>query len=174
MGIIKGMNIGQIPLAAKFPNELNVIIEIPKGSKNKYEYNDDYGVVMLDRVNYTAMAHPYDYGFIPGTRSEDGDHLDAFVLLDNSAFPGCLVKARPIGVLYMVDDGLKDEKIIAVPSNDPRYKHINDLSDLSPHVKKELEHFFSHYKDLQNKKVEIKGWGNKVNAVKMIQSSKEE
>lgn len=167
------MNIHNIPAGSNFPNELNVIIEIPKGSKNKYEFNDEYGVVMLDRVNYTAMAHPYDYGFIPGTRSDDGDHLDAFVLLDNSAFPGCLVSARPVGILYMVDDGEMDEKVIAVPTSDPRYTHVKDLTDLSPHIKKEIEHFFSHYKDLQNKKVEIKGWGNAAKALKTILKSKE-
>lgn len=167
------MSIHNIPLPENFSKELPVIIEIPKGSKNKYEFNEAYGVVMLDRVNYTAMAHPYDYGFIPGTRSEDGDHLDAFVLLDHSAFPGCLVSARPVGILYMIDDGERDEKIIAVPAADPRYNHIKDLSDLSPHVKKEIEHFFSHYKDLQNKKVEIKGWGNRAKALKTIEKSKE-
>ena len=165
------MNFNNIPLGDNFTNVLPVVIEIPKGSKNKYEYSEDLGVVVLDRVNYTAMAHPYDYGFIPGTRSEDGDHLDAFVLLDNSAFPGCLVYARPIGVLHMIDDGEKDEKIIAVPLDDPRYNHIKSLTDLSPHIKKEIEHFFSHYKDLQKKRVEITKWGNAIDAVKVIKKS---
>lgn len=167
------MTVQNIPAHKKFPEEIHVVIEIPKGSKNKYEFNEEFGLIELDRVNYTAMAHPYDYGFIPGTRSEDGDHLDAFVLLDHSAFPGALVSARPVGVLFMVDGGEKDEKIIAVPSKDPRYNHIKDLGDLSPHVKKEIEHFFQHYKDLQKKVVEIKGWGNKERALGVIEKSRE-
>lgn len=167
------MTVHNITPGKKFPNEIYVVLEIPKGSKNKYEFNEEFGLIELDRVNYTAMAHPYDYGFIPGTRSEDGDHLDAFVLLDNSAFPGALVSARPVGVLFMVDDGEKDEKIVAVPSKDPRFNHIKDLSDLSPHVKKEIEHFFLHYKDLQKATVEIKGWGNAERAKEVIEKSKE-
>lgn len=167
------MTVHNIGPGKKFPNEIYVVLEIPKGSKNKYEFNEEFGLIELDRVNYTAMAHPYDYGFIPGTRSEDGDHLDAFVLLDNSAFPGALVSARPVGVLFMVDDGEKDEKIIAVPSKDPRYNHIKDLSDLSPHIKKEIEHFFLHYKDLQKVVVELKGWGNSEKAKDVIEKSKE-
>lgn len=167
------MTVHNIGPGKKFPNEIYVVLEIPKGSKNKYEFNEEFGLIELDRVNYTAMAHPYDYGFIPGTRSEDGDHLDAFVLLDNSAFPGALVSARPVGVLFMVDDGEKDEKIIAVPSKDPRYNHIKDLSDLSPHIKKEIEHFFLHYKDLQKVVVELKGWGNSEKAKDVIEKSRE-
>jgi len=167
------MTVHNIVPGKKFPNEVYVVLEIPKGSRNKYEFNEEFGLIELDRVNYTAMAHPYDYGFIPGTRSEDGDHLDAFVLLDNSAFPGALVSARPVGVLFMVDDGEKDEKIIAVPSKDPRYNHIKDLSDLSPHIKKEIEHFFAHYKDLQKVTVELKGWGNAEKAKEVIEKSRE-
>ena len=168
------MTMHNIVPGKKFPNEIYVVLEIPKGSRNKYEFNEEFGLIELDRVNYTAMAHPYDYGFIPGTRSEDGDHLDAFVLLDNSAFPGALVSARPVGVLFMVDDGEKDEKIIAVPSKDPRYNHIKDLTDLSPHIKKEIEHFFAHYKDLQKVTVELKGWGNAEKAKEVIEKSREE
>lgn len=165
------MNIKGLPAGDKFPEEFNVVIEIPKGSHNKYEYDEELDIIKLDRVSYTAMAHPYDYGFIPQTRSEDGDHLDAFVLLETSVFPGCLVHARPIGVLYMVDDGEKDEKIIAVPTDDPRFKHIEDLSQVSPHIPKEIQHFFEHYKDLQNKKTEITGWGGKEEAIKMMRES---
>lgn len=167
------MTVQNIVPNKKFPNEIYVVLEIPKGSRNKYEFNEEFGLIELDRVNYTAMAHPYDYGFIPGTRSEDGDHLDAFVLLDHSAFPGALVAARPVGVLFMVDDGEKDEKIIAVPTKDPRYNHIKDLSDLSPHIKKEIEHFFLHYKDLQKVVVELKGWGGAEKAKEVIEKSKE-
>lgn len=165
------MNIKNLPAGENFPEEFNVVIEIPKGSRNKYEYDEDLDIIKLDRVAYAAMAHPYDYGFIPQTRSEDGDHLDAFVILDNSVFPGCLVTARPVGVLYMVDDGEKDEKIIGVPAEDIRYKHITDISQLSPHLKDEIQHFFEHYKDLQHKTVEITGWGDREEAIKVMNES---
>ena len=167
------MNIKNLPAGEKYPEVFNVVIEIPKGSRNKYEYDEELDVIKLDRVNYTAMAHPYDYGFVPKTRSEDGDHLDAFVILDSSVFPGCLVEARPVGVLYMVDDGEKDEKIIAVAASDPRYDHIKDLADLSAHLPKEIEHFFAHYKDLQNKKVEIIKWAGRDEALEMMKKSLE-
>lgn len=168
------MNIKNLPRGEKYPEEFYMVIEQPKGSHNKYEYDEELDIIKIDRVNYTAMGIPADYGFIPQTRSEDGDHLDALILLDASAFPGCLVTGRPIGVCYMVDSGEKDEKIIAVPADDVRYKHINDLSDLTPHFKEEVQHFFEHYKDLQNKKVEVTGWGNKEEALKVMQDSIED
>lgn len=167
------MSIKNLKAGQNYPEVFNVVIEIPKGSRNKYEYDEELDIIKLDRVNYAAMSHPYDYGFIPQTRSEDGDHLDAFVILDSSVFPGCLVEARPVGVLYMIDDGEKDEKIIAVPASDPRYDHIKDLADLSPHLPKEIEHFFAHYKDLQNKTVEIIKWGGRDEALEMMKTSLE-
>ena len=167
------MNIKDLPAGDEYPEVFNVVIEIPKGSRNKYEYDEKLDVIKLDRVGYAAMAHPYDYGFIPQTRSDDGDHLDAFVLLDNSVFPGCLVQARPVGVLRMVDDGENDEKIIAVPADDIRYKHITDISQLTPHIKDEIQHFFEHYKDLQNKQVKILGWGDRQEALEVMKSSLE-
>lgn len=147
-----------IPIGKKFPDVVNVIIEIPAGSKNKYEFDEEINAIKLDRVQYTAMSHPYDYGFIPETRSEDGDHLDGMVIMDHSVFPGCVVDARPIGLLRMVDDGERDEKIICVPAKDVRYDHITELDQLSPHIKKEIAHFFEHVKDLQNKVTTIEGW----------------
>ncbi len=165
--------LNQIPLGDKAPEIVNVIIEIPAGSHNKYEYDEALDAICLDRVNYTAMAHPYDYGFIPETRSDDGDHLDAFVILDHSVFPGCVVAARPIGLIKMVDDGENDEKIICVPAKDPRYDHIQDLADLSAHIPKEIQHFFEHYKDLQNKKCQILAIEGAASAKEMIISSKE-
>lgn len=167
------MDIKNLPAGDKYPEEFNVVIEIPKGSRNKYEYDEDLDIIKLDRVTYSAMAHPYDYGFIPGTRSEDGDHLDALVVLDTSVFPGCLVVARPVGILDMIDDGERDEKIIAVPANDVRYNHINDIDQLTPHIKKEIQHFFEHYKDLQGKKVEITRWGNREEALEVMNASLE-
>lgn len=167
------MNIKNLPRGDKYPEEFNVVIEIPKYSRNKYEYDEELDIIKLDRVQFTSMSSPYDYGFIPQTRSEDGDHLDAFVLLDNSVFPGCMVVARPVGVLKMIDSGEMDEKIIAVPADDVRYNHITDLSQLSPHIQKEIQHYFEHYKDLQNKKVEILGWGDKTEALEIMKKSQE-
>lgn len=168
------MSIKNLSRGEKFPEIFNVVIEIPKGSRNKYEYDEELDIIKLDRVTFTAMTHPYDYGFIPQTRSDDGDHLDAFVLLETSVFPGCLVQARPIGILKMVDDGDNDEKIIAVPADDVRFNEIKDLADLSPHIQKEIQHFFEHYKDLQNKKVEITGWGDRSEAIEMMNKSVED
>lgn len=165
------MGIANLPIGDKAPEVVNVVIEIPAGSKNKYEYDEELDVIKLDRVGYAAMAHPYDYGFIPETRCEDGDHLDAFVLLDHSAFPGCVVAARPVGIMWMIDDGEADEKLICVPAKDPRYDHITELDQLSPHLPKEVQHFFEHYKDLQGKKCEIKGWGNAAEAREMVTKS---
>ncbi len=168
------MNLAKLPIGDKAPDVINVVIEIPADSKNKYEYDETLDCIKLDRVGYAAMAHPYDYGFIPETRSADGDHLDAFVILDHSVFPGCLVAARPIGLVRMIDDGEADEKIICVPAKDPRYDYITELTQLSPHLPKEIEHFFEHYKDLQGKKCQINGWGDAAEAKAMIKKSQEE
>lgn len=167
------MSIKNLPRGEKYPQEFNLVVEMPKGSHNKYEYDEDLDIIKIDRVFYSAMSLPYDYGFIPQTRSEDGDHLDGLVLLDSASFSGCLVPSRPIGVLYMIDSGEKDEKIIAVPVDDPRYEHIKDIDGLSPHFKKEITHYFEHYKDLQGKKVEITGWGNKSEAFDVMNKSLE-
>lgn len=165
------MNIKTLPRGNKYPEEFNLVIEMPKNSHNKYEYDEELDVIKLDRVFYSAMALPHDYGFIPATRSEDGDHLDGIVLLDEPSYPGILIPCRPIGVLYMVDSGEKDEKIICVPVDDPRYSHIQELEDLGQHFKKEITHYFEHYKDLQGKKVEANTWGDKAEALKVLESS---
>jgi inorganic pyrophosphatase len=154
------LSLQDVPVGQEAPDVINIIIEIPADSKNKYEYDEELHIIKLDRVAYTAMAHPYDYGFIPETRSEDGDHLDAFVLMDHSAYPGILVQGRPIGLLRMIDDGEHDEKILCAPVDDKRYDHIKDLGDISLHIPKEIAHYFEHYKDLKGKKVEILGWDN--------------
>ncbi len=165
------MNLANLPIGDKAPEVVNVVIEIPAGSKNKYEYDEELDVIKLDRVGYAAMAHPYDYGFIPETRCEDGDHLDAFVLLDHSVFPGCVVAARPVGIMWLIDDGEKDEKLVCVPAKDPRYDHVTELAQLSAHLPKEIQHFFEHYKDLQGKTCEVKGWGDAAEAKEMIKTS---
>lgn len=139
------------------PDEINVVIEIPKGSQNKYEIDKETGVISLDRVLYGANIYPHDYGFVPQTHWEDGDALDAFVLTTNTLFPGCLVKARPIGILNMVDAGEADEKLICVPVDDPRFDEIKDIADIEPHLIKEIKNFLETYKLLQNKEVTIGG-----------------
>ena len=150
------------------PKVVNVFIEIPKGHRNKYEYDKKTGLIKLDRVLYSPFHYPYDYGFIPRTYCEDGDPLDAFVIMDEPTYPGVLIEARPIGMLEMIDSGDKDEKIICVPAEDPRFKDIKDIKDIPEHILKEIAHFFEHYKDLQGKKTEIIGWKGAEDAKKKI------
>jgi inorganic pyrophosphatase len=139
----------------KAPEEINVIVEINKGSKNKYELDKETGLIMLDRVMYTSQDYPFDYGFVPQTHWHDGDPLDVVLLTTHPLVPGLLLTARPVGVLDMIDDGESDAKIIAVPVKDPRWKEINDLSDVNPHTIEEIKHFFETYKQIQKKTVMI-------------------
>ncbi|MBI5859868.1 MAG: inorganic diphosphatase [Nitrosarchaeum sp.] len=140
------------------PEIVNVIVEIPKGSMNKYEYDKKHNMIKLDRVLFSPFHYPGDYGLIPQTLSEDGDPLDALVLVTNPTYPGILIEARPIGLLQMKDDGKLDDKIICVSTNDPRYLHTVDITDIEDHYRSEIGHFFQVYKDLEGKKVEILGW----------------
>ncbi len=167
------MGISNLPAGEKYPEEFNVVVEIPRGSRNKYEYNEEWDVILLDRVYYTAMTPPFEYGFIPQTRSADGDHLDAVLVMGTSVTPGIVVDARPIGLIKMIDNGEEDEKIVAVPVKDPRFAHVFSVEDLSAYFTKEVQHYFEHYKDLENKKVEISGWGDKSEAVKVLEKSLE-
>lgn len=134
---------------------MNVIIEIPRGVKNKYEIDKATGIIKLDRVNHTAQAYPFDYGFVPQTLWDDGDALDVVLLTTEPLFPGLLVEARPVGIMHMIDGGEADEKVVAVPVGDPRFKDIKDIKDVNAHTLKEIEHFFKTYKQLQNKSVEV-------------------
>ena len=150
-----------LPLGDKAPEMINVVVEIPKGSNNKYEFDEKLGVFKLDRVFYSPFFYPVDYGFIPQTRSEDGDHLDALVIGSDPVPLGTLVEARPIGMLNMIDSGDPDAKILCVQAKNPRFDAIKDVADIQkwqPHLLKEIEHFYQHYKDLQGKKVETSGW----------------
>ena len=150
---------------------VEVTIEIPKGSRNKYELDHETGKVYLDRYLFTPMAYPLDYGFIDETLADDGDPMDALVLLPESVFPGVIVKARPIGVFKMTDEAGGDDKLLCV-IDDVRYDHYQDIDDVSDFVKDEIEHFFVHYKDLEpNKEVSGSGWGNKAEAEKILQAS---
>jgi inorganic pyrophosphatase len=138
--------------------EIDIVVEIAKGSRNKYEYDAALGMFRLDRVLYSSVHYPAEYGFIPDTLAPDGDLLDAMVLSHEPTFPGCLVPARPIGLLDVVDDGVVDHKIIAVPTRDPRFEAMRDLRDLPGHWQREIEHFFASYKLLETGEGEITGW----------------
>lgn len=144
--------------------EMNVIIEIPKGSKNKYEIDKETGIIALDRVMHSAQDYPFDYGFVPQTLWEDGDALDVVLLTTYPLMPGILVRARPVAILPMVDGGDSDAKILAVPCDDPRFKEIVDLADVNKHTLKEIAHFFLTYKQIQNKEVSLGGWSGKTAA----------
>lgn len=133
-------------------------IEIPRGSRNKYEYDDATGRFRLDRVLFSSVHYPTDYGFIPDTLAEDGDHLDILVLMQEPSFPGCYIEARPIGGLDMADEKGSDFKVLAVPVGDPRYQHVTDLTHLGDHWLREIETFFATYKLLEPKQTEVLGW----------------
>jgi inorganic pyrophosphatase len=139
--------------------EIEVVVEIPRGSRNKYEFDHVNHVFRLDRRLYTATAYPADYGYIPGTLSEDGDPLDALVLLDEPTFPGCWITARPVAVFWMTDDKGPDAKILCVPAGDPRWDTVGDLGDLPEFLTREIEHFFEIYKVLEpGKSSNVRGW----------------
>lgn len=144
--------------------EMNVIIEIPRGSANKYEIDKETGLIALDRVLHTAQQYPFDYGFVPQTLWDDGDALDVVLLTTQPLLPGILVRARPVGILPMVDGGDKDEKVLAVPAGDPRFADIQDLSDVNKHTLKEIAHFFLTYKQIQKKEVSLGEYEDKAAA----------
>ena len=150
------------------PDEITVVIEIPQGSRNKYELDKATGLIKLDRVLYSAVHYPAEYGFIPRTLHDDGDPMDALVLLKEETFPGCMIDARPIGVLHMLDRGESDDKILAVPTHDPYSAEYFDIADLPQHLLKEVAQFFVSYKELEGKKVEIVGWGKSEEAMRLI------
>ena len=140
-------------------NEIDVVMEIPRGSRNKYEYDHERHIIKLDRRLFTATTYPADYGFIPDTLSEDSDPLDALVLLDDPTFPGCWVSARPVGVFWMTDDAGPDAKIICVPAGDARWEHVTDLDGLPDFLTDEISHFFEVYKALEpDKYSSVRGW----------------
>ncbi|MGZ4866411.1 MAG: inorganic diphosphatase, partial [Candidatus Angelobacter sp.] len=150
----------RLPIGEKAPHRVNAVIEIPKDSVNKYEYDKQLHVFKLDRTLFSPVHYPGDYGFIPCTLGQDGDPLDVLVLVEAPSFPGCLIEVRPIGVLQMVDQGKKDEKILAVAESDPLYTDVNDYSQVFSHTAREIEHFFSIYKALEGKKTEMAGWAD--------------
>jgi len=140
------------------PEVLNVIVEIPRGSRNKYEYHKQTGAIKLDRVLFSPVFYPGDYGFIPQTYYDDGDPLDVLVMTNAPTFPGCVVEARPIGIFHLRDRGEPDDKIMAVLHYDPFFADIKDYTELPAHFLKEVTHFFSVYKDLEGVRTEALGW----------------
>jgi len=161
------MNIKSLPFGEI--EKFNVVVEIPKGSQDKFEYDEKLDVIKLDRVLYGSQRFPFNYGFIPQTRAKDGDHADVMLISTNPLFPGVIVEARAVGIMEMVDNGDIDNKILAVPIKDPRFSDIQDLKDLPEHLSKEIQNFFETYKILENKKVEIKGFHSKEKALQELQ-----
>ena len=153
---------------AKKKQTFDVLIEIPKGSRNKYEYDFDLKKIRFDRMLFSSMMYPGDYGFVPKTLALDKDPLDVLVMGAEPTFPMCVMEVRPIGVFHMADEKGPDEKIICVSINDPFWSKIKDLSELNPHRIKEIEHFFEVYKDLEEKKVDVGGWGNADEAYEIV------
>jgi inorganic pyrophosphatase len=154
--------------------EIEVVVEIPKGSRNKYEIDHDSGAVWLDRMLFTATQYPADYGFVPHTLAEDGDPLDILVLLDEPTFPGCHIHARPVAVFWMEDEKGRDAKVLCVPSTDPRWERINDIEDLPPHLLDEIGHFFDVYKMLEpGKSTNTAGWEGRASAEWAVEDSRQ-
>jgi len=137
---------------------ITMIVEIPRGSRNKYEMDHHTGEIFLDRMLFTSTHYPADYGFIPDTLAEDGDPLDIMVLVTEPTFPGCRVRVRPLGVFLMEDQGHADHKVISVPFGDPRWETTQGIDDLPEHMRLEFEHFFTVYKQLEKKKTAVLGW----------------
>lgn len=148
------------------------LVEVPKGSRNKYEYDEKSGRIRLDRVLYSPLHYPADYGFILETLAEDGDHLDTLIVVHEPTFPGCVVPIRVIGALDMRDEKGRDQKILAVPCGDPRFSEVNDLADLPRHFLLEIEHFFRVYKELEAKETEILGWLRASRAQELVAEAK--
>jgi len=163
------MNYLDFPIGDDVPKTVNAFVEVPYGCANKYEYDKTLHVIRLDRPLYASVHYPGEYGFIPSTLSADGDALDIIILVTHSTFPGCLLEARPVGVLEMIDQGKADQKILAVAKASPTHAQIKNHTDLAPHVLREIEHFFSVYKELEGKRTEVKGWKDVKEAHRLIE-----
>lgn len=162
-----------LSIGSKAPDVCQAVIEVPRGSQNKYEFDHEQGIIKLDRVLFSPMFYPCDYGFFPETLGGDGDPLDVLVMVSNPLFPGVAVDVRPIGVLVMSDDKGQDEKILAVAKDDVRFKHINDLADVTQHLKDEISFFFESYKILEKKMTKIEDWQDAAAAKAIIVAAME-
>ncbi len=167
------MNLAGIDPGSDCPASVRMIVEIPKNSVNKYEYDIKLGIFRLDRTLYSPMHYPADYGFIPGTMAEDGDPIDILAMADEPTAQGCMLDVRPLGILEMIDAEEADRKILAVPVRNPRYEQIRDIDGVVEHVRKEIEHFFSIYKELEGKTVRTLGWRGLQDAHNAIRASRE-
>ena len=161
----------ELPSGRGLPTTVNAVIEIPRGSSNKYEYDKELNVFRLDRTLYSPVHYPGAYGFIPRTHAEDGDPLDVVVIVEHDTFTGCLIEVRPLGVLIMADDMGLDHKILAVPVNDPRMREVHGLQHLPSHYLAEVDYFFNIYKDLEGKKSDTYGWEDRLVAHQIILES---
>ena len=150
-----------------------VVVEIPKGSRNKYEYDDELGCFKLDRMLFSSVHYPSDYGFVRDTYAEDGDPLDAMVIVGEATFTGCIIEAKPIGLFNMWDEKGLDHKVLCVPVSDPQWNWLDDIGDVPKHLLLEIEHFYSIYKDLEMKKTRVEGWDDAARAWKVIASARE-
>ena len=159
--------------SGEFPDRVEIVVEIPRGSRNKYEYDEHAGVFRLDRVLSSAVYYNFEYGYIEATRADDGDHTDALLLIDEPTFTGCHVWARPIGVLDMRDEKGGDYKILCVAEGDPHQQHVERLDQVRPHRLVEIEHFFQTYKLLEDKTVEIDGWRDAARALEILRHDRE-
>jgi inorganic pyrophosphatase len=166
-----GLDGGNLPYVAA--DSFTAVIEIPKGSRNKYEYDHETQAIKLDRFLFASVVYPTDYGFIPDTLSLDGDPLDVMVCVSEPTFPGCVIEVKPIALFRMEDDQGIDDKVLAVPCSDPTWNQLKTLDDLNQQLQDEIAHFFSVYKDLEQKKVNVHGWFSREDAIKEIEASRE-
>jgi len=168
------MSFAHLPIGDKSPETINVVVEVPRGTRNKYEYDEKLDEIRLDRVLHSAVFYPVDYGFIPETRAEDGDHLDVLILISEPTFPGCILEVRPVGILDMADENGQDWKILAVASKDPIHANVNTVTDVNEHLKKEIAQFFETYKNLENGKwAKLQGWLDIDEAHRRIEEARE-
>ncbi|MFW6193282.1 MAG: inorganic diphosphatase [Gemmatimonadota bacterium] len=154
-------------------NSVEVVVEIPKGSRNKYEYDPETGRFLLDRMLFSSMHYPADYGFVPETLARDGDPVDALVLVGEATFPGCVIESRPVGVFHMRDEKGPDEKVLCVPVHDPQWNWIEELEQVPEHLVREITHFFEVYKELEDKETEVGGWTDRQEAWKVIRDARD-
>lgn len=159
-----------LPIGEQSPEIVTAVVEIPQGSVNKYEYDKKLHVFRLDRNLFSPVHYPGDYGFVPRTLAEDGDPLDILILGDAPTFPGCVYDARPIGLFEMLDQGIRDEKVLAYATGNPRFSRIHNYTEVQPHILLEIEHFFSIYKDLEGKRTKVLGWKDRGEAHKIIEA----
>lgn len=159
----------ELPSGPQPPEVVYAIVEIPRGSRNKYEYQEAMGIIKMDRLLYSSLHYPGDYGLIPQTLADDGDPLDVLIMVTEPTFPGCVVEVRPLGLFRMLDCDQADDKVLAVPASDPLYNEYHDLDDVPPHFLREVTHFFTVYKDLEGVRVKPIGWEPRPKALEAIE-----